>query len=244
MRLSRNIGTNEARTMALNRALIFFGPPGAGKGTQAKKVAEKFHVPHLSTGDMFRDAIARGTELGRLAKPIMDRGELVPDEIVMGMVEERLKRPDCSAGVVFDGFPRTVPQAQQLETILKRLGFGKPVVVDFEVDEDTLVRRIAGRWTCSVGGEIYNVYEAAPKVPGICDRDGGTLVQRPDDRPEVFRERLRAYERQTKPLEDYYRKQGVLETLDGSGPVEKVSQELATILELVGTQEQGRDGHL
>jgi adenylate kinase len=228
--------------MALNRALIFFGPPGAGKGTQAQRVAEKYHVPHLSTGDMLRDAIAHDTELGRLAKPIMDRGELVPDDLVMRMVEERLSRPDSKCGVVFDGFPRTVPQAQQLEAILKRGGFGKPLVVDIEVDENRLLQRITGRWTCSVGGEIYNIYDAPPKVQGVCDRDGGTLVQRPDDHPEIFRERLRAYERQTKPLEDYYRRQGALETLDGSGTVAQVSDALAAILERA--QEQVRDGHL
>jgi adenylate kinase len=226
--------------MALNRALIFLGPPGAGKGTQAKRIAERFHIPHLSTGDMLRDAIARGTDLGRLAKPIMERGDLVPDDIVMGMVEERLERPDTAGGFVFDGFPRTVPQAQQLDATLERRGFGKPLVVDIEVDHDTLLRRLAGRWTCSVGGEIYNVYDAPPKVPGVCDRDGGKLIQRPDDRPEVVKERLKAYERQTKPLEDYYRRQGVLETVDGSAAVEEVSSALAAILE----RAQARDGHL
>jgi adenylate kinase len=225
--------------MALNRALIFLGPPGAGKGTQAKRVAERFHVPHLSTGDMFRDAIARGTALGRLAKPIMDRGDLVPDDLVMRMVEERLSQPDSARGFVFDGFPRTVSQAQQLAAILERKGLGKPLVVDMEVDPDTLLRRLAGRWTCSVGGETYGIY-APPKVPGICDRDGGKLIQRPDDRPEVVKERLKAYERQTKPLEDYYRRQGVLETVDGSAAMEEVSNALAAILE----RAQARDGHL
>jgi len=243
--LSRDGGTNEAKTMALNRALIFFGPPGAGKGTQAKKVAEKYHVPHLSTGDMFRDAIARNTELGRLAKPIMDRGDLVPDDLVMSMVEERLSSPDSAGGVVFDGFPRTVPQAQKLEAILERRGFGKPLVVDIEVDANTLLHRIAGRRMCSKDGEIYNIYDAPPKSPGVCDRDGGSLVQRPDDQPEIFRERLLAYERQTKPLEDYYRRQGVLETVDGSGSVEKVTGALAAILERAQQEaQQGRDGHL
>jgi adenylate kinase len=231
--------------MALNRALIFFGPPGAGKGTQAQKVAERYHVPHLSTGDMLREAIAQKTELGRLAKPIMDRGELVPDELVMRMVEERLSRPDSAGGMVFDGFPRTVPQAQQLEGILKRRGFGKPVVVDIEVDEKSLLHRISGRRTCSVGGEIYNIYDAPPKVKDVCDRDGGALVQRPDDRPEIFRERLVAYERQTRPLEDYYRRQGVLYTVDGTAKVEQVSCALAAILERAQRQaQQGRDGNL
>jgi adenylate kinase len=216
--------------MALNRALIFLGPPGAGKGTQAKRIAQQRQVPHLSTGDMFRDAVARGTELGKLAKPIMERGGLVPDELVMGMVEERLAQPDCAKGFVFDGFPRTIPQAEQLDAILKRLGFGKSLVVDFEVNSDMLVRRLSGRWTCSVGGEIYNDFEHPPKVPGICDKDGGKLVQRADDRPEVVKDRLVAYERQTKPLVEYYQRQGVLEVVEAGASVDGVHQQLNEIL--------------
>jgi adenylate kinase len=220
--------------MALTRALIFLGPPGAGKGTQAKRIAHHRQVPHLSTGDMFRDAVARGTELGKLAKPIMERGGLVPDEIVMGMVEERLAQRDCANGFVFDGFPRTIPQAEMLDAILGRLGFGKPLVVDFEVSSDVLVRRLSGRWTCSVGGEIYNEFEQPPKVPGICDKDGGTLVQRADDRPEVVKDRLVAYERQTKPLVEYYKKQGVLEVVDAAAGVEDVHRQLNGILARAG----------
>lgn len=230
--------------MALKRALIFLGPPGAGKGTQAKRIAQRYHVPHLSTGDMLREAVARGTELGRLAKPVMERGDLVPDGLVMAMVEQRLTEKDCGGGCVFDGFPRTLPQAEMLETVLERLGFGKPLVLDFHVDEETLLRRLAGRWSCSVGGEIYNVYEAPPKVAGICDRDGGKLVQRADDRPEVVTERFRAYEQQTKPLADYYRRQGVLEVVDASAGVEEVSKALAEVVERAQAQAQGRDGHL
>lgn len=226
--------------MALKRALIFLGPPGAGKGTQAKRIAQRYHVPHLSTGDMLRAAVARGTRLGQLAKPIMERGDLVPDDLVLAMVEQRLAEPDCSAGCVFDGFPRTLPQAEMLEEILERLGFGKPVVVDFHVDEETLLRRVAGRWMCSVGGEIYNVYEAPPKCAGICDHDGGKLIQRADDRPEIVKERLRAYEQQTRPLAEYYRRQGMLETVEASKSVEEVDAALAAILQ----RAQGRDGHL
>jgi adenylate kinase len=228
------------RQMSLNRAVIFLGPPGAGKGTQAKRVAQRYNVPHLSTGDMLRDAVARGTELGRLAKPIMERGELVPDDIVMGMVEERLSRPDAVQGFIFDGFPRTIPQAEELDEILKRRGFSKPLVVEFHVSPDVLLRRLAGRWTCSTGGETYNVFERPPKVTGVCDRDGGKLVQRSDDRPEVVKERLAAYERQTKPLDDYYRKKGVLEVVDGTASVEEVSRALAEIIK----RAEGRDGHL
>ena len=230
--------------MALKRALIFLGPPGAGKGTQAKRIAQRYHVPHLSTGDMLREAVTRGIQLGRVAKPIMDRGDLVPDDLVLAMVEQRLKEADCGDGCVFDGFPRTLPQAEMLEEILERLGFGKPLAIDFRVDEDTLLRRVAGRWTCSVGGEIYNVYDAPPKVAGICDRDGGKLIQRADDRPEIVKERLRAYEQQTKPVADYYCHQGVLETVDASKGMEEVSDALAAILERAQTQEETRDGHL
>ena len=226
--------------MALNRALIFLGPPGAGKGTQSKRIAQRCAVPHLSTGDMFRDAVTRGSDLGKQVRPIMERGELVPDGLVMKMVEERLSRPDCAGGFVFDGFPRTLPQAEQLDGILEKKGFGKPIVVDFAVSAEKLLRRLTGRWTCSVGGEIYNVYDAPPRVPGICDADGGKLVQRADDRPEVVKERLEAYERQTKPLAEYYRRQGVLETVDAAASVDEVGRALGEILK----RAEGRDGHL
>jgi adenylate kinase len=189
---------------------------------------------------MLRDAVTRGTELGRMAKPIMERGELVPDDIVLGMVEERLSRPDAKRGFIFDGFPRTIPQAEQLDEILKRRGFSNPVVVEFHVNPDVLLHRVAGRWTCSVGGETYNVFERPPKVTGVCDNDGGKLVQRSDDRPEVVKERLAAYERQTKPLEDYYRRKGVLDVVDGTADVEEVSRALAEIIK----RAEGRDGHL
>jgi len=226
--------------MSLNRVLIFLGPPGAGKGTQAKLVAQRFQVPHLSTGDMLRDAVGRGTELGRQAKPIMERGDLVSDDIVLGMVEERLSQPDAARGFIFDGFPRTLPQAERLDTILNRRGFANPLVIEFRVNPDVLLRRVTGRWTCSVGGETYNVFERAPKVPGVCDHDGGKLVQRADDRPEVVKERLAAFERQTRPLEEYYRKKGTLEVVDGTAGIQDVSRALAEIIK----RAEGRDGHL
>ena len=152
--------------MALKRALIFLGPPGAGKGTQAKRIAKQLGVPHLSTGDMLRDAVTRKTAPGRLAEPIMERGDLVPDEMVMRMVEERLSRTDCDEGFIFDGFPRTIPQAEELDEILQRRGLGQPLVIQFLVSPETLVRRLAGRWTCSVGGEIYNIYDASAENAG------------------------------------------------------------------------------
>ncbi len=222
--------TGSIPVTGLKRAVIFLGPPGAGKGTQAQEVARLYGVPHLSTGDMFRDHVGRGTPLGLKAKPIMERGELVPDEIVLGMVEERISRPDCKNGFVFDGFPRTLPQAEKLDQILGGLDFGQPVVLHFVVDSDQLMRRLTGRRTCKVGGEIYNVYVRPPKVPGRCDNDGGELMQRPDDREEVIRERLVAYERQTKPLVDYYRRQAVLQDVDGSADPEAVTQSVLRIL--------------
>ena len=226
--------------MAPSHALIFLGPPGAGKGTQAKLAAQKCGLPHLSTGDMFREAIIRGTPLGTRVQPILGSGALVPDELVMGMVAERLSQPDCARGFIFDGFPRTLPQAEQLDALLEAKGFGKPLVVEFCVSHDKLLRRLAGRWTCSVGGEIYNEFNAPPKVPGICDRDGGKLVQRPDDRPEVVNDRLVAYERQTRPLSDYYRRHGVLETVDAGSGVEEVSRALDIILKCA----EGPNGRL
>jgi len=226
--------------MSSKRAFIFLGPPGAGKGTQAKRIAKQLGVPHLSTGDMMRDAVARGTDLGKIVGPIMQRGELVSDELVMKMVEERLAQPDCAAGCLFDGFPRTLPQAEGLDTILQRRGFGKPVVIDLAVSDDKLLRRLTGRRTCSVGGEIYNVYDAPPKVDGICDHDGGKLVQRADDTAEVVKQRLVAYDKATKPLADYYRRQGVLQVIDASVSVDEVSRSLGEIVQ----RAEGRDGHL
>jgi len=179
---------------------------------------------------MLRDHVARGTELGQRAKPLMERGELVPDDIVLGIVEERIARADCASSFVFDGFPRTMLQAKTLDEILKRGNFSSPLVVNFKVDHDTLVYRIAGRRTCSIGGEVYNVHERPPKVEGRCDKDGGELIQRSDDRAEVVRDRLAAFDRQTKPLVDYYRSTGDLAEVDGSADVEEVSKRLSEIL--------------
>lgn len=217
--------------MALKRAVIFLGPPGAGKGTQAKRIAHLCGIPHLSTGDMFRDAVAHDTELGRMAKPIMDRGELVPDAIVMGMVKQRLENPDCANGFVFDGFPRTIPQAEQLDRLFDEQGFGNPLVIEFIVPQEMLLRRLSGRWTCSIGGETYNIYEHSPKVAGVCDVDGGKLFQRSDDRAEVVRDRLTAFERQTKPLAEYYQRKGALQVVDGSASMEDVSRALCGLVE-------------
>ena len=213
----------------LGRAVIFLGPPGAGKGTQAKRVAEQYGVPHLSTGDMLRDNVARGTDLGRKARPVMGSGALVPDDIVLAMVEERIARPDCAGGFIFDGFPRTLAQAEALNRILEQLDFGEPLVIFFRVTDEVLMRRLSGRRTCKACGEIYNIYDRPPRVQGRCDKDGGELVQREDDRPEVIRERLAAYEKQTMPLVEYYRGLGVLKPIDGAEDIGSVARALSGI---------------
>jgi len=220
----------------LNRAVIFLGPPGAGKGTQAKQLAAKFMVPHLSTGDMLRENIAHGTPLGARAKPIMERGELVPDSLVLKMVAERIERPDCWHGFVFDGFPRTVAQAQYLGELLKQHGFRRPLVIHLMVDTALILRRITGRRLCKVGGEIYNLYDRPPKLDGRCDNDGGELLQRPDDREEIVAPRLHAYEKQTSPLVAYYRRLGLLHDVDASRSVEDVKQQIDKALLVARTR--------
>jgi len=218
----------------LDRAVIFLGPPGSGKGTQAKELAKAYGIPHLSTGDMLREHVSKGTTLGLKAKPIMARGELVPDSLVLKMVAERIERPDCSHGFVFDGFPRTVTQAKYLGELLKQHGLKQPHVLHMVIGSSVLMRRLTGRRTCKVGGEIYNIYERPPKVEGICDNDGGELFQRPDDREEVIRERLQAYEKQTAPLVQYYRRLGFLQDIDADKSFEEVKQKMFESLAGIG----------
>jgi adenylate kinase len=189
-------------------------------------LARKFSAPHLSTGDMLREHVAQGTSLGQRAQPIMGRGELVPDSIVLRMVAERIERPDCSHGFVFDGFPRTVAQAQWLGELLKQHGFKPPLVVHMVIERAMLLRRITGRRTCKVGGEIYNVYDRPSKCEGRCDHDGGELEQRPDDREEIVAPRLAAYEKQTAPLAAYYRRLGMLRDIDASKSVDEVGKSI------------------
>jgi adenylate kinase len=214
----------------LDRAVIFLGPPGAGKGTQAKELARIYRVPHLSTGDMLREHVSLGTPLGMEAKPIMARGDLVPDSLVLKMVRDRIEQPDCSHGFVFDGFPRTVAQAQYLSVLLRQNGYRPALVVYFALDPALVLRRITGRRMCKVGGEIYNIYERPPKVEGRCDNDGGELEQRPDDREEIVGPRLQAYEKQTEPLVAYYRRLGRLHDVDASRSVEEVKQRVLEIV--------------
>lgn len=215
----------------LDRAVIFLGPPGSGKGTQAKMLAGKYRVPHLSTGDMLREHISLGSPLGLMAEPLMDRGELVPDSLVLKMVAERIERPDCSHGFVFDGFPRTVTQAKYLGELLRRQGFSHPFVIHMVIGYPLLIRRLTGRRTCKIGGEIYNIYDRPPKVDSVCDVDGGELIQRPDDREEVIKPRLQAYAKLTAPLVSYYRRLGFLYEVDASKSVAEVEHEICQAVE-------------
>jgi adenylate kinase len=215
----------------LGRALILLGAPGAGKGTQAHEVARIYGVPHLSTGDMFREHVAQNTTLGQKARPIMESGQLVPDEIVLGMVEERISRPDCAGGFVLDGFPRTLGQAERLEELLKRLPLKPPLVVDLVVDHEAVIRRIVARRTCSKCGAIYNVGVQMPRVEGVCDNCGGKVSQRADDREDVVRNRLQAYEKATRPLVDFYRQRGRLREVDGSRDIATVQAGLLAVID-------------
>jgi len=228
------VALEERSDAKLDRAVIFLGPPGSGKGTQAKELAKAYGIPHLSTGDMLREHVGKGTTLGLKAKPIMGRGELVPDSLVLKMVAERIERPDCSHGFVFDGFPRTVTQAKYLGELLKQHGLYQPFVLHLVIGSSVLLRRLTGRRTCKVGGEIYNIYDRPPKVEGICDNDGGELLQRPDDREEVIRERLHAYEKLTAPLVQYYRRLGFLHDIDADKSFEEVKQRMFESLEGIG----------
>ncbi len=227
-----------AAGMKLARPLIFLGPPGAGKGTQARAVAEHFGIPQISTGDMFRDHVARGTELGRQAKAVMERGGLVSDETVCGMVAERIRQPDCQNGFLLDGFPRTQAQAERLEKLLAAAAWPTPLAVNFQVGYNSLIRRLTGRRTCAVCGEIYNIYSRPPKQEGRCDRDGGELRQRPDDREEVVRERLSEYEKKTKPLVEFYRQRAALLGVNGNESPAELTARLIPLLE--GTAVAGR----
>ena len=211
-------------------ALIFLGAPGAGKGTQAREVAKHFDIPQISTGDMLRDAVKRQTPLGLAAKAKMEAGELVPDEVVCGIVEERISQPDCDKGFILDGFPRTIAQAKFVERALTAKCKGLPLVVDIEVSEDLLLKRLTGRLTCSLCGEIYNIYFNPPKVEGICGKDGGKLVHRADDNETTIRQRLEAYHTLTRPLIEYYRAQGTLLPVDGNREPEAIAKGLIDFL--------------
>src|SRR5262245_23239810 len=206
--------------------VIFLGPPGAGKGTQARRAAARWGVPQISTGDMLREAVAAGTELGRQAKSYMDAGGLVPDAVIIGLVGEALARPDARKGFVLDGFPRTLPQAQALDRLLEERGLELDRVVLFRTPEAELLRRITGRRVCGQGGRNYHLASSPPAKPGICDNCGGPLHQRSDDEEATVRRRLAVYEQDTRPVVEHYRRRGQLEEVAGEGPVGQVFEDV------------------
>ncbi|HEX6498345.1 MAG TPA: adenylate kinase [Micromonosporaceae bacterium] len=214
--------------------LVLVGPPGAGKGTQAEFIAAHLAVPKISTGDIFRANVAQGTPLGVQAKQYMDAGQLVPDEVTINMVRERLAEPDASDGFLLDGFPRTVPQARELDKMLADLGVGLDLVLELVVDDDEVIRRLSGRRTCRVCGKIWHVEFDPTSRPDICDRCGGELFQRDDDKPETIAERLREYAAKTAPLIDFYGAQGKLVGIDATGPVEDVTERAIDVLRSYG----------
>ena len=211
--------------------LIMLGPPGAGKGTQGGMLARALEVPHIATGDIFRQAVREETELGRRAKSYLEQGELVPDEIVVGIVLELLQKPDCGKGFILDGFPRTVQQAEALEEFLQKEGKALTGVILLDVDPEVLVERLTGRRVCRQCGATYHVRNMPPREEGRCDECGGELYQREDDREETVRHRLDVHERQTRPLRDYYEKQDLLHVFDAAQPIEDV---FAAIMEQLG----------
>jgi adenylate kinase len=210
--------------------LILLGPPGAGKGTQAQRLVEKYGIVQLSTGDMLRSAITQGTKLGIEAKSFMDKGSLVPDAVVIGLIAERTQKSDCKEGFILDGFPRTIPQAEALDRMLNGQGRGVARVVLFEIPDGELVSRLSGRRTCSKCGAMYHIDTLKPKKDGVCDQCGSALIQRDDDRAEVIQKRLQVYHQQTAPVAGYYKTQGKLKALDATQAPDVVTQALSQAL--------------
>jgi len=206
--------------------LVLLGPPGAGKGTQAERLEKELRLPHVASGDLFREHLKNKTELGLLAKEYMDKGELVPDDVTIAMIRERLQEPDCDQGAILDGFPRTLAQAQGLDRMLADMGRRLDGVLYIAVPDEELVRRLSGRWICRQCQTPYHAIFSPPAKEGVCDACGGELYQRDDDRPETVRARLKVYHQQTAPLIDYYRQAGLLVEVDGSGDIETVSAAL------------------
>lgn len=210
--------------------IIMLGAPGAGKGTQAKKIASKYSIPHISTGDIFRANIKNGTELGKKAKTYMDQGLLVPDELVVDLVVDRVAADDCANGYVLDGFPRTIPQAEALDAALEKMGEAMDYAINVEVPDENIVKRMSGRRACVACGTTYHIEHIPPKTEGICDTCGKELVLRDDDKPETVLKRLNVYHEQTQPLIDYYTGKGTLKEVDGTKDMSEVFDEIVAIL--------------
>lgn len=210
--------------------LVLLGAPGAGKGTQAKKLIEKYHIPQISTGDILRKAVTDGTPLGKEAKSYMDKGELVPDKVVIGLIEERLKQPDCSKGFILDGFPRNTAQAEALDELLKKLGMPIDSALSVDVPKEDLMKRLTGRRTCKSCQQMYNIHFSSPKKEGMCDKCGGQLFQRDDDKEETIKKRLDVYDAQTAPLIAYYAKKGILRSVIGVGNIDDIFSKVCSAL--------------
>lgn len=210
--------------------IVLLGPPGAGKGTQAQIISDKFDLPHISSGDLFRENLKDMTDLGRVAQAYIDRGELVPDDVTIEMVRERLSRSDCQEGALLDGFPRTPTQAKALDSILEEMSGQVDAVPYIYVPEEELIQRLSGRWTCRAEGHVFHEKYNPPSQPGVCDYDGSELYQRDDDREDTVRHRIQVYFEQTSPLIDYYRKAGKLIEIDGNQPIEAVSEDILAAL--------------
>jgi len=210
--------------------IVLLGPPGAGKGTQAEILEEKLELPHISSGDIFRENTKNGTELGKLAQTFMTEGKLVPDDVTILMIRERFSRPDCVRGAILDGFPRTPAQADALEVMLKGFGGQVDLVPFITAPTEALIERLTGRWTCRASGHIFHIHFNPPKQAGVCDLDGSELYQRDDDKAETVTNRIQVYQNQTAPLIDYYKQRGLLAEIDGLAPVEQVSAQLMSIL--------------
>lgn len=210
--------------------IIMLGAPGAGKGTQAKQIAAKYSIPHISTGDIFRANIKNGTELGKKAKEYMDQGLLVPDELTCDLVMDRIAQDDAKNGFVLDGFPRTIPQAEALDAALTKIGQKMDFAIDVDVPDENIINRMSGRRACLNCGATYHIVSIPPKKEGICDTCGKELVLRDDDKPETVKKRLDVYHDQTQPLIDYYKKQGILQSVSGTQPMEKVFEDITAIL--------------
>lgn len=210
--------------------LILLGPPGVGKGTQAKKIAKLKNIPHISTGDMLRENIQKGTSLGKEAKEYMDKGLLVPDSVVISMMAQRIREEDCKDGFLLDGYPRTIPQAESLEKDLKELNKIIDYAINLKADSSVLVERISGRRVCKECGQMYHIKNQPPKVEGVCDKCKGELFQRDDDKEETVKTRVSVYENQTAPLIDFYKDRGVLKNIDGTKSIDEIFKEISKIL--------------